>query len=147
MSSAEEPQRRTRASPRGLFGRSWERDPEDEKKIIDPRVIIEVLSPRTAEYDRGEKFENDACIDTLAEYVLVAHDRRELEVRTRTAAGWETKRYGEGERATLTAISVAIDVTRLYEEAAEPTCGRPRRLGRLLRGHATGTRRKGRSVR
>jgi Uma2 family endonuclease len=42
--------------------------------LLNPRLIVEVLSPTTEAYDRGKKFEHYRTIDSLAEYVLVAQD-------------------------------------------------------------------------
>ena len=42
--------------------------------ITNPLLIVEVLSPSTAGYDRGEKFDHYRTIPTLADYVLVSVD-------------------------------------------------------------------------
>ena len=42
-------------------------------------MIIEVLSPSTEAYDRGEKFEYYRGIETITEYVLVAQDKPYIE--------------------------------------------------------------------
>jgi Uma2 family endonuclease len=49
-------------------------DPNDAtgETVTNPRVIIEVLSPNTEAYDRGEKFARYRQIDSLEEYVLVS---------------------------------------------------------------------------
>jgi Uma2 family endonuclease len=51
-----------------------EYDPDDPKRYVvtNPRVIIEVLSPTTEGYDRGDKFRHYRNIPCLAEYVLVS---------------------------------------------------------------------------
>jgi Uma2 family endonuclease len=99
---------------------AWERDPEGRNTIINPKVIIEVLSPRTAEYDRGEKFEHYKKIPSLAQYVLVAHERRAIEVWTRSAEDvWEASIYGAGEVASLSSIGANIDVDAAYDDARE----------------------------
>ena len=44
--------------------------------VLNPTVIVEVLSPSTAAFDRGEKFHlYRAWLPTLTDYVLVAQDR------------------------------------------------------------------------
>lgn len=43
--------------------------------LTNPQVIIEVLSPSTEAYDRGEKFTHYKSIPTLREYLLVAQHR------------------------------------------------------------------------
>ncbi len=42
--------------------------------ITNPAVLVEILSPGTAEYDRGRKFEHYRTIPSLREYLLVAQD-------------------------------------------------------------------------
>jgi Uma2 family endonuclease len=52
-------------------------DPDDTRRhtILNPRVIVEVLSPTTEAYDRGDKFEYYRGIASLEEYILIAQDR------------------------------------------------------------------------
>jgi Uma2 family endonuclease len=47
--------------------------------VTNPGVLIEVLSPRTENYDRGKKFEHYRTIETLQEYIVVAQDRTHIE--------------------------------------------------------------------
>ena len=42
--------------------------------LLNPTVLIEVLSPSTAAYDRGEKFRRYQYLDSLCEYVLISQD-------------------------------------------------------------------------
>ncbi len=47
--------------------------------LLNPSAIVEVLSPSTADYDRGTKFMLYRSIDSLSEYVLVDQDQRRVE--------------------------------------------------------------------
>jgi len=47
--------------------------------LLNPEVIVEVLSPSTEEYDRGTKFAHYCSISSLEEYVLVAQNRVRVE--------------------------------------------------------------------
>ena len=47
--------------------------------LLNPRILIEVLSDSTENYDRGKKFSHYRQIASLQEYVLVAQDRPLLE--------------------------------------------------------------------
>ena len=72
---------------------------EDDQRdtLINPAVTVEVLSPSTEAYDRGQKFAHYRKLESLTDYVLVAQD----EVRVEHYA-----RYGEkGDRWVLTEIS------------------------------------------
>lgn len=55
---------------------------EDDQQdvLLNPLLIIEVLSPSTEAYDRGDKFRYYQTISSLREYVLVSQDRRCFEV-------------------------------------------------------------------
>jgi Uma2 family endonuclease len=87
--------------------------------LLNPTVIVEVLSPSTEDYDRGGKFEDDyRFIPSLREYVLVAQEEAMIEVRSRDPAGnWSSRRFQSGEGATLPTIGVTVDVDTIYSEA------------------------------
>jgi Uma2 family endonuclease len=55
----------------------------DRITIINPSVIIEILSPSTAEYDRGHKFKLYRDIETLQEYVTIDSRKTEAQVYRR----------------------------------------------------------------
>ena len=96
-----------------------ERDPDDRTghTAINPRVIVEVLSPSTEEYDRGEKLSHYQTIPSLEEIVLVAHDRHELEVVRREANGtWLRHIAGAGQTARLLSIACDLVVAEVYRD-------------------------------
>lgn len=43
--------------------------------LLNPTLIVEILSPSTAAFDKGEKFDMYRSLDSLQEYLLVAQDR------------------------------------------------------------------------
>jgi Uma2 family endonuclease len=47
--------------------------------LLNPSVIIEVLSPSTENYDRGKKFQNYRTLDSAREYLLIAQDTHHIE--------------------------------------------------------------------
>lgn len=57
------------------------RFPNDGRRdtLLNPTVIIEVLSPSTEAYDRGAKFAHYQCLESLREYVLIAQDQPRVE--------------------------------------------------------------------
>jgi Uma2 family endonuclease len=80
-----------------------------------PTAIVEVLSPSTAEYDAGAKFERYATLPALRDYVLVATDRWCLEVRSRLAGGdWRVRSFGPGQVAELSGLGVRLAVADCY---------------------------------
>lgn len=88
---------------------------ETHDTLLNPRVIVEVLSPSTEAYDRGEKFAHYQTIPSVMHYVLAAQDKRRIEVFTRKEDGsWNLRTYGSGDRLELSAIECAIDVDQVY---------------------------------
>ncbi len=53
---------------------------EHRTLLLNPRVIVEVLSPGTEAYDRGEKWSYYQHIPSLTDYVLVAQQRAQIEL-------------------------------------------------------------------
>jgi Uma2 family endonuclease len=54
-------------------------DDERRDTLLNPTILIEVLSPSTEAYDRGEKFAHYRKLDSLAEYLLIAPDTVHIE--------------------------------------------------------------------
>jgi Uma2 family endonuclease len=94
-----------------------ERDPEARNTVLNPIVLVEVLSPSTGEYDRGEKRENYQEMPSQREIVLVAHDQRHLEVYRRGPRGFARHEAGPGGKLALDAIGCRLDVDALYERS------------------------------
>ena len=59
-----------------------------EDTLLNPVVLVEVLSPTTEAYDRGLKFARYRLLPSLQEYLLVAQDRPSVEWYSRGEAGW-----------------------------------------------------------
>jgi Uma2 family endonuclease len=97
-------------------------DIEDPLAIVNPTVLVEVLSPSTQKYDRGEKFEHYKRLPTLMHYVLVSQEERRVEVWSRGEVDdvWHQAVAHDGETAPLPAVQVTLDVRELYTLAADP---------------------------
>jgi Uma2 family endonuclease len=91
-------------------------DPLDPQALADPVVLVEVLSPSTEAYDRGEKFRHYRRIPSLREVLLVAHDRQEVEVWRWSVNGWASETVGAGGEAQLRSIECRLDVEALYRD-------------------------------
>ena len=52
--------------------------------LLNPALLVEVLSPATENYDRGQKFASYRTIESLRDYLLIHQDRRHVE-HTRNA--------------------------------------------------------------
>ncbi len=62
--------------------------PKDPNAIANPKVLIEILSPSTKDYDRGTKFELYSSIPSLTDYILVHQDQVLIEHRVKQPDGW-----------------------------------------------------------
>lgn len=96
-----------------------ELDPEDRRKhtVTNPRVLVEVLSPTTEGYDRGEKLEHYKAIESLREVMFVAHDRKEIEIVRREPDGsWSRHIASSGDTARLQGIDVELPVDEVYRD-------------------------------
>jgi len=81
-------------------------EPPGQLTLLNPSLIIEVLSPSTEAYDRGQKFLNYQQIPSLQEYLLVAQDEPRVELYTRGPNSAWTYKMAAGPNATLTLASI-----------------------------------------
>jgi len=91
--------------------------------LVNPTVIVEVLSPSTEAFDRGEKFRRyRAWLPTLTDYVLVAQDRPVIDYyhregdtlwMLRTLEGMEARLHLEG-------IGCTVPLADVYERIVFP---------------------------
>ncbi len=63
-------------------------DDDVKDTLLNPKVLIEVLSPSTADYDRGGKFKHYRNIPSLQEYVLISQDFPAVEHFVRDGERW-----------------------------------------------------------
>ena len=56
--------------------------------LLNPILVVEVLSPSTAAFDRGEKFEHYKQLASLQAYILVSQDRVQVEYYRRQDTRW-----------------------------------------------------------
>ncbi len=77
--------------------------------LLNPAVIVEVLSDSTENYDRGEKLAHYLRIPSLKEYVLVSQDAARIEVFRRPERGhWVHEEAGAGESIQILGCTVAV---------------------------------------
>ncbi|TRU28802.1 MAG: Uma2 family endonuclease [Microcystis aeruginosa Ma_QC_B_20070730_S2] len=91
------------------------RDRQDRYLKRYPKLIAEVLSPSTAAFDKGEKFQDYQQIETLEEYVLISQEIQRVECLRRNSLGiWETTIYETGDRVILPSINLELAIADLY---------------------------------
>jgi Uma2 family endonuclease len=92
--------------------------------LLNPSVLVEVLSPSTEAYDRGDKFMHYRQIPSLREYVLVAQDEIHAELFTRAAEDgtrWVlTDARGPDAAVELPSIGCALRLRDVYERVDVP---------------------------
>lgn len=100
-------------------------DPQFEDEAMDtllnPSVIIEVLSPATEAYDRGIKFAHYRSIDAMQLYLLIAQDKPQIEIfRRQGHADWLLSVVeGLEARVSLDAIGCELALAEVYERVIE----------------------------
>jgi Uma2 family endonuclease len=95
-------------------------DPEDPSTTLNPALVVEVTSPTSERYDRGEKLRHYQRIASLQAILIVAHAEQRIELWTRAAGGWQSRAATAGERIELLAISASLDVQEVYARAGWP---------------------------
>jgi Uma2 family endonuclease len=98
---------------------SSERDPESATHVTNPRLVVEVLSDGTAEYDRGDKLLHYQQIPSLQAAVLVDSKNARIELWSRGDTGWHAKRFGIGDQVRLELIDCVLAVDDVLAAARE----------------------------
>jgi len=99
---------------------------EDEKRdtLLNPNVVVEVLSDSSESYDRGDKFAQYRTLASLKEYVLASQKAALIEHYRRQADGsWLYRALGPGERLILLSIECEISVDRAYIKVLDAPAG------------------------
>ena len=127
---------RVRVSPTGLYTYPdvvvvcGERQFLTEQKdtLLNPSLLVEVLSPSTEAYDLGRKFECYQSIESLGDYLVVATDRIHAGLFTRQADGWLLTSASRMEDSLdLQSVGCRLTLADLYEkvELSKPNPARP----------------------
>lgn len=98
-------------------------DLEDEFQdtLLNPKLIVEVLSDSTEAYDRGRKFSHYRTIHTLEEYVLVSQNEYRVEVFTRRDGEWVfSDAHGRDSSILLRSIDCRLSLHDIYQRVEIP---------------------------
>jgi Uma2 family endonuclease len=89
----------------------------DSHALINPSLIVEVLSDSTEAYDRGQKASHYRRIPSLRAYLLVSQHEPHLELQIRQADGrWILLEARAGERLEIDPLEIGLDVDEVYRE-------------------------------
>jgi Uma2 family endonuclease len=88
--------------------------------LLNPTLIIEVLSASTELYDRGKKFGFYRTLESLADYLLVAQDECRIEQYVRQSdGGWLLSEHSSPEdTAKLASIQCSLELREVYDKVA-----------------------------
>lgn len=105
-------------------------DEEIRNTLVNPRVLIEVLSESTERYDRGAKFGHYRQLASVQEYLLIAQDRPCVERFIRQAAGGGKSAAADNWLLTavtdlaaaveITSVGVTVPLADIYERVEFP---------------------------
>ncbi len=86
--------------------------------LLNPVLIVEVLSPSTEDYDKGEKFDHYRTIASLKEYVLVWQDEKRVGRYTRQEDGsWNLKDFiGDDAVIELLSVKCSLSMEEIYDK-------------------------------
>jgi Uma2 family endonuclease len=88
--------------------------------LLNPQAIVEVLSPSTEAYDRGEKFERYQRIPSLKEYLLVSQDKPLVELWSRDGDGWSVSRFeGNTGEFVIDSLGITLPLSEVYAGVLE----------------------------
>lgn len=97
---------------------------EDEHRdtLLNPLLIVEVLSPSTESYDRGRKFEQYRALESLQEYLLVSQDQPRVEQFIRQDGNvWLFKDIaGLEQTVSFASIQCDISLSEIYDRIIFP---------------------------
>ena len=92
--------------------------------ITNPVLLVEVLSPSTADFDRGGKFDHYRQIPSLREYIVIWQDQVRIEQRIRQDAEWLLRNIAEiTQRLELASIDGSIAMADVYDKVSFSTSG------------------------
>ncbi|BAP55510.1 hypothetical protein THII_1213 [Thioploca ingrica] len=87
---------------------------DDDNFILAPKLIIEVLSKSTEQFDRTDKFSDYQQILELEEYVLVSQDKVQVECYRKQEGEWEGHYYQRGDIVEIVSIGFKCPIEQIY---------------------------------
>jgi len=92
---------------------------DDQKDtVLDPVLIVEVLSESTRDYDRGRKFQHYRQLPSLIEYLMIEQDQPHIEHLTRQPENhWDFVELDDlAQSIELTSIGCVLPLTEVYDK-------------------------------
>jgi Uma2 family endonuclease len=102
-----------------ICGRT-QRAADDPLAVVNPVVLVEVTSPSTEEYDRGEKLRHYKHLSSVREVLVVSHREPRLTIHRRDEAGaWTVIEAGAGQELVLESLGARLAVDDVYRAGLE----------------------------
>ncbi|QTA93322.1 Uma2 family endonuclease [Desulfonema magnum] len=94
---------------------------ERQDTLLNPDVIIEVLSDSTESYDRGRKFQNYRKVGSLKEYVMISQHCRKIErFHKNEKQQWVlTESDKENPSVFLESIGCELELSEIYDKTED----------------------------
>lgn len=98
------------------------------KVLINPSLIVEVLSPSTATFDVGDKFTYYKSIESFTEYLLIDQDKPHVVLYTKqTADAWLQREFNDlNDKFYLSSLDCEMSAAEIYLDVEFPEIIRPR---------------------
>ena len=92
----------------------------NQKLLVNPALIVGVLSPSTEKYDRASKFKAYKSIESLREYMLVWQDEIFIMLLSRHSENfWFQTEYGPGDKVKIESLDCELSVGEIYKGIIE----------------------------
>lgn len=91
-----------------------QRSPDDNLAVVNPVLLVEVTSPSSEDYDRGEKLSHYKQLSTLKTVIVLSHRSRRLTIFERDDSHWVIKEFRSTEVATCLSPPLKLNVDVVY---------------------------------
>ena len=88
---------------------------KEASTLVNPTLLVEVLSKDTAKYDRGEKLEHYQRVPSVHGVLLVDIPSRTVEVVARVDGTWSRVTYGVADAFTLPGLEASVAVADFFD--------------------------------
>ncbi|HUP25712.1 MAG TPA: Uma2 family endonuclease [Thermoanaerobaculia bacterium] len=96
-----------------------QRAADDALAVVNPALLVEVTSPSTQDYDRGEKLRHYRHLPSLREVLLVSHREPRQTLHRREGDDWITLEARAGEELELASVAARLLVDDVYRHGLE----------------------------
>jgi Uma2 family endonuclease len=95
------------------------RPSEDPLAVVNPVLLIEITSPSTEDYDRGEKLRHYRSLASVREVLIVSHRAPRLTLHRREEQGWTETTAAAGDVLELASVAARVAVDDVYRDELE----------------------------